>query len=193
MAGSDAKLVVMSALFVTGGVIFSAAVKLHSEERDRAFKFLSENQNNPELLKALLAVSQFRTANEGIKPNKLRELYLDKSKEARKFMGKVSFICNFFEEMAIGVKYRQIHEGIVRDYYIGMLCRIGVFMEPFLPLMRNIPQIDDHPFGSSQRPEIFENMEWLYRRWTVDYERDCLPPTKESSFSSSRKWTGRVL
>ncbi len=169
-AGADTKLIVVSAFFVTASVIFTAAVKLHSEERDRAFRFLTENHNNKALLEAMGVIGRVRARNPSVSRDQATKLYLSVDPDHRAFIAQLFSVCNFFEEMAIGVKNRQINENIVKDFYAGMLFRTGTFVEFLLPIIRNDPRVPNHPFGEAKRPEVFENMEWLYRRWAADYK-----------------------
>jgi hypothetical protein len=86
----------------------------------------------------------------------------------------IAEVCNFFEELAIGVRSRQINEFIVKEFYQGMLCRVAQFVEPWLPVVRNSPLVERHPFGSVSKPEVYENMFWLHERWSPTYRAKYL-------------------
>jgi len=146
VAHADTKLVVGSAFLVTAGVIFTAAVKLHSD--DRAYRFLAENVNSAELLAALSFIARLRALNGGaISTEQAMELYTSRDPDCRKVTQKIQIACNFFEEMAIAIRSRQINEFIVQEFYAGMLYRAGNFVMPMLPIIRNEPPISGHPFG----------------------------------------------
>jgi hypothetical protein len=162
-------IAVGSATLVAAGVMLTAAVKLHSEERDRAYRFLTENQKSQEFLGAMFFIARFRALNGGITVEQAGELYTSGREDHGQALIKIAVACNFFEEMGIGVRSQQINEYIVREFYAGMLYRVGNFMAPVLPIIRNDPIIPEHPFGDVKKPEVCENMFWLYERWAPAY------------------------
>jgi hypothetical protein len=188
IANQPADLVVGSGVLVTAGVFFTGAVKLHSEERDRAFRFLTENQNSRDLLDAMVLAGHLRTLNGIFTQEQAAELYLSRAPDSRGVIKKLATVANFFEEMAIGIRSLQINEYIVKEFYLGMLYRFGIFMEPFMPIIRNTPVIDGHPFGNVSRPEVYENMQWLFQRWRSEYEKKYV---RSGTGTDSSLWTGR--
>jgi hypothetical protein len=93
--------------------------------------------------------------------------------------------------MAIGVRSRQINEYIVKQFHIGMLYRMGKFVKPILPVIRNVPTVEGHPFGTVARPEVYENLCWLFERWAPEYDCDYLRTSSDGILSSFR-WTGHA-
>lgn len=174
-------IAVGSAALVAAGVMLTAAVKLHSEERDRAYRLLTENQNSQEFLRAMLFIARFRALNGQVTSVQARDVYTSGREDHRQVIIQIATACNFFEEMGIGVRSQQINEYIVREFYIGMLYRVGNFIAPILPIIRNDPPLSGHPFGDVAKPEVYENMVWLYDRWGHIYVRRYLqadsPPT----------------
>ena len=109
--------------------------------------------------------------NGTIDESKAISVYTSKDKMDKKYLRKMFFVYNFFEEMAIGIKNNQINEEIVKEYYIGMLFRVYSNTSAFLPVVRNFPNlVKNHPFGEVMRPEIFVNVDWLFERWLPAYE-----------------------
>jgi hypothetical protein len=169
-SGVNWLIAVGSGSFVAAGVVLTAAVKLHSEERDRAYRFLMENQKSQELLGALFFLARLRALNGILNVRQAREIYASPAPDYREVVLKVATACNFFEEMAIGVRARQTNEYILNQFYAGMLYRLGKFVEPLLPVIRNSPIVPGHPSGEVSKPEVYENMYWLYKRWGPAYE-----------------------
>lgn len=188
-ANADAKLVVGSALFVAAGVIFTGGVKLHSEERDRAYRFLTENAGSADLLKSLGFITRFRKANDHLLTVEVATIiYTTDHRECKALIDSINVACNFFEEMAIGVRSRQINEYIIKEFYIGLVCRIGEYINPILCVLRNCPKISGHMYGDVEKPDVYCNMFWLYKRWAPDYESYQEP---QQGVFQSASWTGR--
>lgn len=160
-----------SALLIVGAAFFAAAMRFHSEERDRAFKLLGENPKAQEILDTLNYVGRVITLNGRFNTKSATQVYISPDKGDREFVRKLFLASNFFEEIAIGVKYRQINEDISREFYAGMFCRCYVATSAFYPVIRNYPErIEKHPFGQAVRPGIFTNVDWLYDRWRPYYD-----------------------
>lgn len=184
VSGSDTKITAASALIIAGAAIFTAAIKFHSEERDRAFKFLTENAGNKDLLDALGFIGKLRGKNGDFSSTKAKKIYKSSHSIDQITVKNVLSVYNFFEELSIGVKNNQINEAIVKDFYIGMLCRFYQTTNTFLPIFRNIPRaMRDHPMGNIIRPDMFVNVDWLYLRWIKNY--DELMPLEEGEYKAS--------
>lgn len=184
-SNSNDKIGAASAFLITGAAIFTAATKFHSEERDRAFKFLNEYSNNKELLDALGFVGKVINKNEKITHEIAKNIYLSSDFRDEAFKKKMFFVYNFFEEIAIGIRFKQINEDIIKEFYSGMLYRFYNYTSVFLPIIRNSPtSIENHPFGKTLRPDMFVNVDWLYIQWKDFYESYL--PQKEGTIEA--KW-----
>jgi hypothetical protein len=176
---SNPLLLLGSGLLVAAGVLFSGAVQLHADERNRAYCFLAEHINSKELLRATKYIGSFRNINGDMTLDRGILIFTTEQKECKELIDSISVACNFFEEMAVAVRSRQINEFIVREVYVGLLFRVADFLHPILPVLRNDPPISGHQYGRS-KPEVYEHMFWLYGRWAPSYRLIHLkqsPPT----------------
>lgn len=63
------------------------------------------------------------------------------------------YFLNYFEYIAVGIRYGDLHEGLLKSSLRGMLCKIVLVAKEYVSAQR---QAD---------PKVFEHLEWLYRRW----------------------------
>jgi hypothetical protein len=152
--------------------MFTSAVNLQVKIREKAFEFLSKAQAEESLITAFRRLgATLEFGENGIlirDPETVRQFYL--SAEARAyFIPSMVTVLNFFEEMAILVRRDAVDEVLLRDFYCGMLCRAFPVWREMASLARNIPLLPGHHLGKTQRPDLYENVEWLHRRWLRHY------------------------
>ncbi|AZO22713.1 MAG: DUF4760 domain-containing protein [Mesorhizobium sp.] len=185
----DKDLVTAASIFTAGAAaVFAVAAKFQADERDRAFRFLTENVNSKELMTSMHFVGRIINSNNDIDALLARNICVSRDTNDVALISKITYVYNFFEEMAIAVANKQVNERILRDYYVGTICRFTESTVVFLPIMRNFPEIiEGHPWVKRQRPDMFVNAIWLYVRWRpyyLEYFRDRIPAY------DSRRWTG---
>ena len=132
----------MAAAGAVAGFLFTAAVKFHADARDRAFALLVEFQKDKDLNKAIRNVGIFFRLNQGLDVNTVIQLYKSHDRYAIKLRRDIDLIGNFYEDMAIAVKCKEINEEIIEEYFKGLLIRYCVHMRNnniFLVLRNNPP------------------------------------------------------
>ena len=144
------------------GFLFNSAVKFHSEMCDRAFQFLKTAQENRILLNSMNSTGRF------FKINTNRKDIINEYKRNTKLRQSIRDFGNFCEEMAIAIKYREVNESILEEFYSSMFIRFyDNIRNDILPeIRRQGPQ--DNPWSPKEptRPLTYENLDWLYKRWT---------------------------
>lgn len=186
-------LTAVTVIFASVAALLAAAVKFQAEERDRAFKFLTENTNSKELIASLGFVGRVITKNEIFDESVAVAVYTSRDPRDKEFLAHVTNVYNFFEEMAIAIKNKQVNERIIKQFYAGPLCRFGDFTKVLLPIIRNHPEIiPEHPWGEKKRPDAFVYAEWLHERWTPYYMSYFAGPEPQREGYPSSVWTGRA-
>jgi hypothetical protein len=177
-----------SIFFVAAAAVFAAAAKFQADERDRAFRFLTENVNSKELMSSMGYVGRVLSKNPQITMEDACRIYLSSDSRDKDFLRHILIVYNFFEEMAIAINNNQVNELILRHYYIGSLCRFAEGTQIFLPIIRNFPvAIAGHPSGGRARPDIFVFAQWLFERWNPHYRQYF---ANERNEYASSGWTG---
>jgi len=162
-------LILVSALALIIGVLFTQSVKLYSEMRDRAFSLLMASRENDNFKKASSYFANYMMGEGNLSKDKLIEIFNAKDGEDKKMAMVVIEIANFFEEVAIAIKYDAVNEKLLREFYIGTFIRFYDSINNLFPLIRNIPLVPDSPFGKNVHPEVFCNLEFLYYNWNPVY------------------------
>lgn len=186
-------IIFISALVAVSGFLLNASIKLHSEMRDRAFQLIISSRENPvyrnafrygmKFLRKEASKREFKSekvvalvdGKDGDVELKFIERNADGSGKVitrpisnEEMRGYVSTIGNFFEEMAIAIEYKEVYEPLLLDYYHSILIPYYDLMKPkILPAMRGIKYSSINK-GKDDRKSIFENIEWLYKRW-IEY------------------------
>lgn len=163
-----------SFLAATGGWLFSNGVTLHTKLREKASDFLKSAQEDTKLLAALLYISKVANRPENVialQGSADREAFYI-SAEGEQFFLQLRIAMNFFEELAIFIKRGAADEQLLRDFYIGMLCRLYDIYVPYASLLKNVPRITGHSFGTRQRPDLYVNVDWLHDRWSRRYSAE---------------------
>lgn len=192
VCGHVGAIVFASALTAAAGVIFTGAATLHSQARDRAFKLLESSVEDAELFAAMKAVRDFfwRCRRDNLPIAVFARFIYDKDIEAvpehcraavieiegnersADILEAVFIVGNFFEQLAIAVKFKEVNEGILYEFYCGMLYRSYLYMREFMPILRNDDQLVSHSHGAAQLPELFTTVQWIFDRWAPCYEAE---------------------
>ncbi len=153
------------------GFLFTAAVKFHADARDRAFALLLEFQKDKHINNAMRNVGIFFKLNQGLDVNTVIQLYDSHGMHEIKLRKDIDIIGNFFEDMAIAVKCKEINEEILEEYFNGMFIRYYSHIKNnnILLVIRNDPPIVNSPYGDTRTPEVFYNLDKLYDRWWPRY------------------------
>ena len=104
--------------------------------------------------------------------SQLQRTALNDQKLAAEVKRSIYSVANFFGEMAIGILMKELNEGLVREFYIGMFIKYYDDFEPFIRVIRNIGgeyNFKDLNYPVYERPLAYVNFEWLYRRWSPRY------------------------
>jgi hypothetical protein len=163
--------VIVTALVLISGFLFNSAIKLYSETRDRTVDFITENRRNDHFKICSRAFGNLMTS--------FHDSFNDKTDFSDKDINKVlawesqgiSFkeavltLGNFYEDMAIAIKYGQAAEPMLEDYYLGMFVRFFNTAKFFLPVIRNSQPV--------LRPDVYREMEDLYTKWKPKYDLAC--------------------
>jgi hypothetical protein len=163
-------------VMVSGGAIsgflFTAAIKFHSEMRDRAFEFLVEQRRNDQLFKdASLHISIHFRLNPNLSINDVKQLWRSTENYETKLRNDILTVGNVFETIAISIRHKEVHEGLLQDFYAGILVSYyEKLKDSYLPVIRNYPHLDEPLLGNGERIEIFCDLDWLYRRWKPRYD-----------------------
>lgn len=168
----------IAAAGAVAGFLFAAAAKFHADARDRAFALLVEFQKDKDLNNAIRNVGTFFRLNQGLDVNTVIQLYNSHGRYEIKLRRDIDLVGNFFEDMAIAVRCKEINEEIIEEYFNGLLIRYCVHMRNnnIFFVLRNNPPIANAPFGDTRRPEVFYNLDELYDRWWPRYYyRWCYP------------------
>ena len=153
------------------GILFTAAAKFHADARDRAFALLLAFQKDKDLNNAIRNVGIFFKLNHGLDVNTVIQFYNSHGRKEIKMRHDIDTIGNFFEDMAIAIKCKEINEEILEEYFNGIFLRYyrHIKNNNFLLVSRNNPPIEKSPFGDTTRPEIFYNLDELHDRWWPRY------------------------
>ena len=162
-------LILISAIVVLIGVSITQWIKLYSESNDRAYSFLLQANINTELNKNITLITPFIRENPIIKKQVFIDLCKSSSPEDKDTLLATLWVADYFEQMAIAIKYEQVNEILLRDFYIGIFIRFYRAIKNLIPLVCNNPPEPNNPFGKETRPEAFNNLDWLYRRWSIEY------------------------
>lgn len=165
-------LILTIAAGAVASFLFTSGVKLHAEARDRAFKVIAVFRKDPELEAAFQNVGAFFKLNKVLDEKDVIQLYNSRSKNAIKLRGDISLVGNFFEEVAIAILNREINEAMVQASFSDTLVRYYEYMRDkhILKVLRNNPPIDNSPFRKVRRPQIYCNLDELYKRWWLPYK-----------------------
>lgn len=63
------------------------------------------------------------------------------------------YILNYFEFIAVGIRYGDLHEGLLKSSLRGMLCKTYEVADAYVKHLR------------TDNPKVYEHLEWLYKRW----------------------------
>lgn len=163
-------LVLISAIALVIGVLFTQAIKLYSEVRDRAFSLLRQNRESPEYNVAAGRVARHFFKKGKFSREDVINLYKSDEEYDVEIRRAIVIVANFYEEMAIAIKYNEVNEALLKDFYIGTFVRLYDNIKEFLIVVRNDPPIDNSPFKELRRPDVLCNLDLLYIRWKPKYE-----------------------
>ncbi len=165
-------LVLISAIALLIGVLVTQAIVLYSGVRDRAFALLTANRDDKEWREASRDFGGFIIQCKGqLSADFCRTWWQPADEEHKKIGRAIRFIANFFEEMAIGIKFGEMDEALLQEFYIGMFVRFYDYCKPLWPIMRNDPPSEDCPYSDKAMPEVYCNLDYLYGRWKPKYEK----------------------
>lgn len=180
--------VMISAFVAIVGFLFNSSVKLHSELRDRTFDFLKMNRESGEYLDACRFLGQYFNEHASITPEEAKLLISketedqeteDKGQSAKgpdyaELRKHLYIIGNLFEEMALAIKYKEVTESILADFFMGIFIRFYENAGPYIVVLRNPKTLPDSIYGERERPEVFCTLDDLYKRWKPRYEKHIL-------------------
>ncbi|MEO0497319.1 MAG: DUF4760 domain-containing protein [Pseudomonadota bacterium] len=153
------------------GLFINQALRLGSEERQRAIEFIrlfDEGDHSP---KNDIKVFGEKIAEFGdITTDRAKDIYFSSEPCEAAFRAPLGRTLNFIEILGICVRNGDMNERIVQGFYIGLVCRAYSAAEPFLPALRNVDEDETHPVSQKSRPDLFVNAQWLYERWKPLYE-----------------------
>ncbi len=162
-------LIIISAFVLVIGFLFTAVVTLHSKMIDQAFKMILTFRNDKDYHDATHYLGYFFKANKNLTVDDIIEIFTDdRYMKVRVSLYKVA---NFYEQMAIAVKYREINEPITEEFFIGIFIRFYETTKDFFPVIRNQVDVDPRPFGAVTRSEVYCEIDNLYKKWKPRYEK----------------------
>lgn len=162
-------LILISAVVFLMGVTITQWIKLYSETIDRAFSLLLQSNENEELRKNIQVIKSYISSNAVIPRQNFIDLCTSKISKDKEILQSILDVADYFEQMAIAIKYEQVNEILLRDFYIGIYVRFYRSIKHLLPLVRNDPPEPYSAFGKAARPEAYDNLDWLYNRWSIEY------------------------
>lgn len=158
--------IIISAVAIVIGVLFNGAVKLHSEMRDRAFTLILTNRQDKAYMDAIVFVNEFFRNNTNLSADAIAAMYKSKEENDKNLCKNIRLVGNFYEDMAISIKYKEVNEPIIEEYFIGIFIRFYEKIEDFLPEMRRV-----WPPDTASRIEVFCELDELYRKWKPKHLR----------------------
>lgn len=69
------------------------------------------------------------------------------------------YLLNYFEFIAVGIRYGDLDETLMKQTFRGILCGVYEAAEPLIRQRRTTPP------GRKAAPRTFEHLHWLYERW----------------------------
>lgn len=163
--------IVISAIAIVIGVLFNAAVKLHSEMRDRAFNLILTNRLDEKYQKAATIFGEFLHNNRNVTVDVIANMYKSNDAYDKKVCRSVRLLGNFYEEMAIAIDYKEVNEPMLADFYVGMFIRFYEEIRIFLPVIRDEMPAQLSPRGTGARREVYCKLDDLYRKWKRKHRR----------------------
>jgi uncharacterized membrane protein len=184
-------VIVFTAGAAIAGFLFNSAVKLHSETRDKTFNLLITTGNTDfreksdfywqfrrtfphekltaEDIQCILAEGNYKSKNTVKRTSsRFRNSTYSGKKKIVELKNSMFYTANFFEEIAIAIRQRDISEPTLREFYNSMFGQFWGFFEPFLKVVRNKNEefkFVGLDYNVGERPEAFKNLEWLANRW----------------------------
>lgn len=150
------------------GYIYTSAIKLHSEIRDKAFNLIAASREKDLYRDAINGVAIHFHKNGALSKKDCPKYFAPNSRKS-KFRKNLLTTCNFYEEMAIAIQYKEIYEPLICDYYGFTFCEFYEnIANNFLAYRRGVSTNSPYRDKSIDRPErilVFQSMEWLYVRW----------------------------
>jgi hypothetical protein len=72
------------------------------------------------------------------------------------------YLLNYFEFIAVGIRYGDLDEKLLKNTLRGILCGVYEAAGPLVTQRRQAPA------GSkAEKSKTFEHLEWLYTRWHI--------------------------
>ena len=167
--GQDNYLILASAVAIIFSVFVTQGIKLHSENRDRAFTVFILDENTKQFQEACPVFSKLISKQKVLTVENIINIFSSDDEDVKKTAEAILYIANFFEQMAIAIRYNEVHEPLLREFYIGNYVRFYRCIKHILPLIRGTTLIPNSPFGKDYRPDVLCNLDWLYKQWMPKY------------------------
>lgn len=159
---------IISAGSAISSFLFISGANIHTQLRDRAYKYLENIKQNEKLHKSSKIVMDFINANKDKNHtyHNVLQMY-NSSKEGKEVIESIRILSNLYEEMAIAIKYKEVNELLLKEYYRAnfisfykQLRDMGVWEAKKIQNEMNGFYID------KVRNEVHENLYYLYKRWS---------------------------
>jgi hypothetical protein len=150
------------------GYLYTSAVNLHTQRKDEAFQFLTRVDHSESFLRAIGNVNRFFESNEALSQEQIIEIVTPGGSEKfRTIQDDIRRVANFYEEMAIAIKYGHVQEELLEEFYSGLLIKFYESFKNFLPELRKL----------KKREDLYCNVVALHSHWLPKYEKlFCEPP-----------------
>ncbi len=152
---NDNKRIIIAALIAIIGILFQGAFSLHTHMRTKAMEVLRDSRKNENYINAVKAFRQFLKSRSDLKPCAIEEFIYAPDPEEKQAISNLVIIANFYEELAIYIKYKEVYEPILEDFYKPSLLKFCSDIKDWIQPLRSY-------YGS---PLVFCNMEALYKYW----------------------------
>lgn len=89
------------------------------------------------------------------------DVMLDPDEKKREALGAVNYVLNYFEFCAVGIRYGDLDENLMRQTMRGIIRRLCNRMMPYIRYTRG----EDENGKLKQPTTQFEHIKWLLERW----------------------------
>jgi uncharacterized membrane protein (DUF485 family) len=153
-------VVLLGVIAAVAGWIISAIVTMRNSIRQHTVTtLLSSRLSETYMSQTRLVNARYFSPSGGLYQLTAAEV---KSAAPEAQLAAVRYLLNYFEFIAVGIRYGDLDEKLLKNTLRGILCGVYEAAGPLVTQRRQAPA------GSSVgRSRTFEHLEWLYARWHI--------------------------
>lgn len=164
-------VVIVSGLAAVTGWIFTAMVTMRNLTKQHTITTLLQSRLSVTYMENVKAVNASFTHHGKIIPLTQAEI---ESPPPGVNLVALTYILNYLEFVALGIRHGDLHEGVMKSSLRGILCDTVSVAEQLIETRRRINQ-------HGRRPSVYEHLMWLDARWRdsgLTPEKISRPPVK---------------